>query len=128
MASLHLLGQPNTFLPSSAKAFFESQSMGQQRQASPLDAASLGLGPHCRFVLPLIHYLHPRFANILSASVSETTMRPNPRRARPTAASSRSRPARAGPPSPAGADVILAPPVFFCMENLILSIGDQEDL
>jgi hypothetical protein len=36
--------------------------------------------PHCRFVLPLIreHPLYTRFTNILGASISEATMRPNP--------------------------------------------------
>ena len=32
---------------------------------------------HCRFVLPLIHF-NTRFTDLFGASISETTMRPNP--------------------------------------------------
>jgi hypothetical protein len=34
---------------------------------------------YCRFVLPLRHPLHTRFAKLFGASVSEAMMRPNPR-------------------------------------------------
>ena len=34
---------------------------------------------HCRFIPPLIHPLHTRFTDIFGTSVSEATMRPNPR-------------------------------------------------
>ena len=46
------------------------------------DEALLGARPHCRVVRPLIHF-HNGFANILGVSISEVTMRPNPRRCSP---------------------------------------------
>ena len=37
----------------------------------------VGLGPHCRFALPLTRFI-PDFADIFGASISEATMRRNP--------------------------------------------------